>query len=241
MTDNKKVAIVTGATRGIGRAVTVKLLDNNWNVVGVYLANEQKASGLERKYNNLLMIKADVGKEDEVKKAVNQTVQKFGGIDCVVNIAGIDIFGEVEKYKTENWDRMFAVNVKSGFLFCKYAIGYLKKSEDPVIVNISSRLGTVEYAEANYASYSACKAAVIVFSKALSRELAKTKIRVNVLIPTSTKTDLLDQVYTKDEQEELTRKGKLGKPEEAAELVWELIQDRQANGVIRYDKRVFLK
>ncbi|OGG03074.1 hypothetical protein A2W14_05205 [Candidatus Gottesmanbacteria bacterium RBG_16_37_8] len=238
--DYRKTAIVTGASRGIGKAVAVKLLENDWNVAGVYYANEKTASELERKYNNLLMIKADVAREDEVIRAVGRTVKKFGNLDCVVNIAGIDIFGEVEDYNPDNWDRMFAVNVKSVFLFSKYTIPYLKKSTDPVIINISSRLGTVEYAEAKFTVYSACKAAVIIFSKALSRELSHTKIRVNVFIPTPTKTDLLDEVYTKVEQEELQKIGKLGKPEEAAELVWELIQDGRANGKILYDKRVFL-
>lgn len=238
--NKRKVAIVTGASSGIGRAVAVKLLKNDWKVAGVYFSNEKAASELEKKYKNLLMIKADVANKTEVKKAVNETIKKFGGVDCLVNIAGIDIFGEVENYSEENWDRMFAVNVKSVFLFSKYTIPYLKKSPDPVIVNISSRLGTVEQAEANYAPYSACKAAVIVFSKALSRELLDTKIRVNVLIPTPTKTDLLDKVYTKIEQKELQKSGKLGKPEEAAELIWKLIQDKTANGKILIDKRVYI-
>lgn len=238
--NKRKVAIVTGASRGIGRAVAVKLLKNDWKVAGVYFSNEKAASELEKKYNNLLMIKADVAKEAEVKRAVNETIKKFGGVNCLVNIAGIDIFGEVENYSEENWDRMFAVNVKSVFLFSKYTIPYLKKSPDPVIVNISSRLGTVEYAEAKYTIYSACKAAVIIFSKALSRELLDTKIRVNVFIPTPTKTDLLDIVYTKIEQQELQKKGKLGRPEEAAELIWKLIQDKTANGKILIDKRVYI-
>lgn len=235
-----KVAIVTGATRGIGRAVSLKLLENDWNVAGIYFSKDSIASAFARKYNNLLMIKADLANEDEVKRAVNQTIAKFGTIDCVVNIAGFDISGGVENYNSNNWDRMFDVNVKSVFLFSKYAIPYLKKSSNPVIINIASRLGTVEYAEAKFSVYSACKAAVIVFSKALSRELSDTTIRVNVIIPTPTKTDLLDKVYSKEEQRELKKKGKLGKPEEVAELIWELILDKSANGKILYDKRVFL-
>lgn len=240
MNKNQKVAIVTGASRGIGKAIAIKLTELNYKVVGIYSSNELMASDLEKQYPDLIMIKGDVGNENDALKIIKTTIQKYGKLDVVVNNVGIDLFGEIESYETKNWDKMIDTNLKSIFLFSKYSIPYLKKSDNPIIVNISSRIGFPEFAEPEFVVYGITKAAVNYFTQALAKELNDSNIRVNAVIPTPTKTDLFDEVFDKEDEESLRNKGKLGKPEEVADLIVELIEDKKANGKILIDKRVSL-
>lgn len=240
MNENKKVAIVSGATRGIGRATAIKLLELNYEVVGIFNSNDEMASKLIQKYPKLMMIKGDVGKEKDVLNIIKTVIDKYERLDVVVNNAGIDLYGNIDKYETKDWNRMFDVNLKSVFLFSKYSIPFLKKSDNPIIINISSRIGTAEYSEPEFVVYGTTKAAVSYFTQALSKELESTKIRVNAVIPTPTKTDMFDEVFTKEDEGILKNKGKLGKPEEVADLIVELIQDKKTNGKILTDKRVYL-
>lgn len=233
-----KVAIVTGASRGIGRAIAIKLTGLGYKVIGVFNSSKDLAGDLEKRYPNLTMIKGDVGNEHEVLKIIKNTAEKYGKIDVVVNNVGIDLFGKIEKYEIKNWDKMINTNLKSVFLFSKYSIPYLKKSDNPVIINISSRIGFCDFSEPEFVVYGTTKAAVNYFTVALAKELEKISIRVNAVIPTPTKTDLFDEIFTKEDEEFLKNKGRLGKPEEVADLVVELIKDRKANGKILLDKRV---
>lgn len=235
-----KTAIVTGATRGIGKAIAIKLSDLGCEVVGVYKSNDKLASELEKQYKHIYTIKADVGDEKEVKKVIQITINKFNALNILVNNAGIDIFGEIENYRTKDWDNMINVNLKSVFLFSRESIPCLVKSKDAVIINISSRIGYPEFTEPKFVVYGAVKAGVTNFTVGLSKELTNTGIRVNAVIPIPTKTDLFDEVFTPKEEEILKKKGKLGKPEEVADLVLELIKDKTANGKILVDKRVSL-
>ena len=239
--DNLKgqVAIVTGGTRGIGKATAILLANLGCNVVAIYHSREDLAKKLSP-FKQITPIKADISKEDEIKNVIKFTISKFGRIDILVNNAGIDIQGQIETYKSEDWDRMIATNVKSVFLFSKYSIPYLKKSTNPVIVSTASRIGYPEFTEQNFVVYGVTKAGVINFTSGLSKELQPFKIRVNAIIPTPTKTDLFDEVFTPEEEKMLRAKGKLGAPEEAAKLIIDLILDKTANGKILFDKRVYL-
>ena len=240
MRELKKAAIVTGATRGIGKAIAIRLACLDYQVVGVYKSSDKLAKDLEKQYKNISTIKANIADEEDVLKVIKKTVDEFGQIDVVVNNVGIDLFGEIETYDTKKWDIMVNTNLKSIFLFSKYSITYLKKSENPVIINISSRIGFPEFTESKFVVYGMVKAGVTNFSIGLSKELASFGIRVNVVIPTPTKTDLFDEVFTKEEEKELIKKNKLGKPNEVADLVLQLINDKSANGKILIDKRVYL-
>ena len=235
-----KTAIVTGATRGIGRAIAVKLSELGYNVLGLYRNSVVIADELSKKYKKIFYHRTDVSKEKEVKNTLELAINKFGQIDVLVNNAGIDLFGEIEKYSSKDFNEMIGVNLKSIFLLSKYSIPYLKKSNNPVIINISSRIGFPEFTEEKFVIYGMVKAGVTSFAVGLSKELKKSGIRVNVVIPTPTKTDLFDEVFTPEEETMLKNKGKLGKPEYAANLVIELIKDRSANGKILVDKRVYL-
>lgn len=240
MNENQKVAIVTGASRGIGKAIATKLIALNYKVFGIFKENDELASELEKQFPNLTMIKSDVGNEKNILNIIKTATNKGGILDVIVNNAGIDLYGNIDKYKTKDWDKMFDVNLKSIFLFSKYSIPYLKKSDNPIIINISSRIGFAEFAEPEFIVYGITKAGVNYFTQALALELKETKIRVNGIIPTPTKTDLFDEVFTKKEEDLLKNKGKLGKPEEVADLVVELIEDKKANGKILTDERVYL-
>lgn len=234
----KGTAIVTGASRGIGRATALKLKQLGYNVVGTYLSSTEKAKELTGL--GIDMRQADAGVEQDVIDAIDYTVKKYGSLDLVVNNAGIDIFGKIETYKLQDWEQMLASDLTSVFLMSKYAIPHLKKSDNANIVNISSRLGIAEHAEPEFVVYSAIKAAVNNLTIALSRELKDDGIRVNAVIPAPTETDLFRKVFTPDEQDAVRAKGKLGQPEDVAGLVVTIINDQQATGRILSDKRVAL-
>ena len=235
---SKRVAIVTGASRGIGKATALKLKALGYEVVGTYKLSADKAK--EVAAQGIDMQQADAGSETDVIRVIQHVIDTYDRLDLVVNNAGIDIFGNVETYKLGDWNEMVASDLTSVFLMTKHAIPHLKKTDDACIINISSRLGLAEYAEPEFAVYSALKAAVNNFSMALSRELRDEGIRVNVVIPVPTETDLFRQVFTPEDREALNAKGKLGQPEDVADLVAELASDATANGKTLFDKRVNL-
>jgi 3-oxoacyl-[acyl-carrier protein] reductase len=235
-----KVAIITGASRGIGKAITIKLIKLGYKVIGIYYSHDDLASELEKQYLNLTMIKGDVADENFVLKITKMAHKKYQKIDAVINNVGIDLYGKVEEYKTESWNKMINTNLKSVFLFSKYSIPLLKKSDNPIIINISSRIGFPDYCEPKFIVYGTTKAAINYFTVALAKELEETKIRVNAIIPTPTKTDLFDEVFTKEDEDFLKNKGKLGQPSEVADMVTKLIHNKKANGKILIDKRVNL-
>ena len=240
MNQDKKVAIVTGASKGIGKAIAINLLEQNYFVVGVYNSSESLALEIEKQYPDILMIKGDVGNNEDAKRVIETTFDKYGKIDVLVNNAGVDCGNTIENYKVEDWDRLFNTNIKSIFLFSKYSIPYLKNSENPVIINISSRLGFPEFSENKYIVYGTTKAAVTYFTQALAKELEDTKIRVNAVIPTVTKTDMFDQAFSKEDEEMFKNKGKLGKIEDVVNAVMKLINDHSVTGKIQIDERIYL-
>lgn len=235
-----KVAIVTGASRGIGKAIAIKLIQLGYKVIGIYYSHDDLASELEKQYSDLTMIKGDVADENFVLKIIKIANKKYQKLDVIINNVGIDLYGKIEEYKTEIWDKMINTNLKSVFLFSKHSIPFLQKSDNPVIINISSRIGFPDFCEPEFIAYGTTKAAINYFTVALAKELEKTKIRVNAVIPTPTKTDLFDEVFTKEDEDYLKNKGKLGQPSDVANMVSKLIQDKLANGKILIDKRINL-
>jgi 3-oxoacyl-[acyl-carrier protein] reductase len=232
------VAIVSGASRGIGKATALKLLQTGYRVVGLYKTNEQAANAVVKHGSD--MQKVNVGIESEVMRVVNYVARKYGQIDVIINNAGIDIPGKIESYTISNWNLMLASDLTSVFLLSKYSIPYLKKSDNPIIINVSSRLGINQYAEPDFVVYGAIKAAVNNLTVGLARELTGTGIRVNAVIPVPTKTDLFDGVFTPEEEGTLKAAGKLGSPEDVAELVIKLINDKSATGQLLFDGRIDL-
>lgn len=235
-----KIAIVTGASRGIGAAISIKLASEGFRVVGVYEKNKEKADEVEKTNSNIEMIKADVGNEEEIKKVIDYVIKKYRQIDVVINNAGINIWGPIEKFELKDWNRMLAVNLTAKYLFSKYSIPYLRRTKG-VIINISSRGGLNEYVFSEFVSYCVTNAGINNFTKALAKELKNEGIRVNAVIPTVTDTDRFKNAFTSDEQEEVKKAGKLGTPEEVAEHVYSLIEYETKTGEILIDKRVFIE
>jgi len=232
-----KTVIVTGASKGIGRAIVQKCAKLGANVVAIYKTDDKSAESLKGDTKqNLLLIKADVSKEKDVKRIIDLTIKEFGNIDVLVNNAGIDKPKPVLDYQLSEWEEIISVNLTSVFLCTKYAAPYLEKSKG-CIINISSRTGFREMYIPNTIPYSISKAGVTKFTVNASKELADRKIRVNAVIPTVTRTGML-KFLTAEEQKQVEKELRLGSPEEVAELVIELIDDPNANGKVLMDRRV---
>jgi len=225
-----KVAIVTGASRGIGRAIALALAKDGANIVVNAVSNITKAREVAKEIESMgrkaLVILVDVSQKKDVENMVNQTLERFGKIDILVNNAGI--VGPtipIQELSEEDWDRIISVDLKGTFLCCKAVIPHMISQRSGKIVNMSSIAG--KEGNANMTAYCAAKAGIIGFTKALSEEVAKYGIRVNCVCPALIETELVERM-DKKQAEYLKSKiplGRLGKPEEVAELVKFLVSD----------------
>jgi NAD(P)-dependent dehydrogenase (short-subunit alcohol dehydrogenase family) len=183
----KKRALVTGATSGIGFETAAQLVNNGWQVIGLgKTANEQSVpSGVIPYQANLL----DEGIEKKISKTV---IDQLGGLDLLVNNAGVSWVGPFAEMATNDIDRVFGVNVRSVMLMCREMTPLLTKSPNAQIVTVASVAAHLPME--TLAAYCASKAAVVMFSQALARELAKDQIRVNVISPCGTDTNIFETV-----------------------------------------------
>jgi 3-oxoacyl-[acyl-carrier protein] reductase len=234
----EKVVIVTGASRGIGKAIAEAFAKSGARVVINYLSSEKEASSLvtELKKQNpqVEKFKADISKEEEVKELIDFTVKQFGGIDILVNNAGIVSDKEWNEKTVEEWERLMRTNLIGAFLTSKYASEYLKESKAGRIINISSTNATKAYSP--YAmDYDATKAGLISLTKDLSVALSPN-VLVNAVLPGWVDTDMnkeLSKDYIKEEEEKTFIK-RFGKPEEIANVVLFLASEQASfvNGSI---------
>ncbi len=185
-----KVAIVTGASRGIGRSIAL-LFSKEGAKISAIARTEQDLKKLkdeiESKGGRCLIFIGDVSDENDVKNAVEKTIQEFGKIDILVNNAGFGIYKPVVELTTEEFDKMVAVNFRGVFLFTKYVLPYMMKQNSGVIINISSIAGTLGVK--NMAVYSATKWAVNGFTESIMHEVREYNIRVASLCPGSVETN----------------------------------------------------
>lgn len=227
-----QVAIITGAARGIGRTTALLFAKNGAIVIPVDIV-ENELEGIAgivgRQGGECLPMAADVSKLTDIENVVNQVMKKYGKIDILVNIAGI--LGPSEKMweiEEEDWDRTFAINLKSVFLFCKLVVPKMVEKKDGRIVNVAS-IAAKEGNE-NLAAYSASKAGVVNLSRTLSKEVALFGVRVNSIAPTLIETDMVRKM-PKEQMDFILKKipmGRLGKTEEVAELILFLASDRSS-------------
>lgn len=227
-----KVAIVTGAARGIGKATALKFSKNEAVVilVDIRAGDLQDILGIiHGQAQESFPIVADVSKFSDVENVVKQTINKYKRIDILVNNAGIA--GPTQKMwemQEKDWDRILAVNLKSMFLFCKLVVPLMIANKNGKIINVAS-IGGKEGNE-NLAAYSASKAGVISFSRALAKEVAMYGIRVNSIAPAIINTDMAKEL-PKDQIDLLFKKipmGRFGTPDEVAELILFLASDRSS-------------
>ena len=221
-----QTAIVTGATRGIGKAIALKLAELHYNLVIVGRTAQlldQIKSEIEKTGGRCLTVVADLGQENAPGHIMEKTVSHFGQIDVLVNNAGMSHSGPLLETDMETWDKVHAVNARAPFFLSKAAIPYLKVSPNPVIINIGSVVGFKGYRD--QAAYASSKHALTGFTKVLAKEVQKDGIKVHLISPGGVNTEMVREMRPDIDTEQLIQ------PEEIAEIV-EFLVTRKGKGTI---------
>jgi 3-oxoacyl-[acyl-carrier protein] reductase len=226
---SRKVAVVTGAGRGIGRAVALRLAADGCDVVVNYSHSAGPAEEVVRECDRLgaraVAMQADVADHDEAKALIDAAVDRFGTIDVLVNNAGITRDGLLVRMSPEDFERVVRVNLEGTFFCMKHASRLMLKRHRGAIVNIASIVGIT--GNAGQVNYAASKAGVIGMTKTAARELASRGVRVNAVAPGFIDTDMT-RALSDDAREALEQKillSRLGKPEDIAAAVAFLASD----------------
>jgi 3-oxoacyl-[acyl-carrier protein] reductase len=223
-----KVALVTGAAQGIGKAVALLLARNGADIV-VSDINLEKAEETAKEVQVLgrkaLAIKVDVAKSDDVDKMVQAILAQFGHIDILINNAGIARDKLILRMTEEDWDVVLNINLKGTFNCTKAVVRRMSKQKSGKIVNIASVVG--EMGNAGQGNYAASKAGVIGFTKTIAREFAQRGINVNAIAPGYIETPMTDALpdKVKEDLKRLIPMDRLGKPEDVAEAVLFLVSE----------------
>ena len=218
-----KVALVTGGSRGIGRAIALKLAENGADVAINYAGNtaaaEEVKAAIEQMGRKALLIQCSVADTDGVQAMVNQVVKELGRLDILVNNAGITRDGLLMRMKEADWDDVMNTNLKGVYNCSKAVMRTMMKQKSGRIVNMASVVG--EMGNAGQANYAAAKAGVIGFTKSLAKEVASRGITVNGIAPGFIATDMTS-VLSDDQKAEMARTiplGRAGQPEDVANAV----------------------
>lgn len=219
-----RVAIVTGGTRGIGRAIAIDLKKAGCKVVASYHGNDEAAQAF-KKETGINVYRFDVANFDECQEAVRKIEAEVGPIDILINNAGITKDGFLHKMSEDNWDAVINTNLKSLFNMCRAVIEGMRSRGFGRIITISSVNGQLgQFGQTNY---SAAKAGVFGFTKALARECAAKGITVNTIAPGYIATDMVKAV-PEDVMKKIVAQipvGRLGEPKEIARAVCFLAAD----------------
>lgn len=218
-----KNVIVTGASRGIGRAIAIELANQGANVVVNYSGNEKKANKVVEELKQLgvksFSIKANVASEKDVKMLMKETLKEFGTIDVLVNNAGITRDNLLIRMKESDFDEVIDINLKGTFLCIKAVSRQMMKQRSGRIINVASIVGVS--GNPGQANYVAAKAGVIGLTKSVAQELASRNILVNAVAPGFIQTDMTDKLD--DDQQEAVKSQipleKLGSPTDVAKVV----------------------
>ena len=229
---SKKIAIVTGASRGIGRAIAKMLAENNYIVIANYNKSEKEATDLQNKFDNIDIFKADVSKRENVKKLVEYTLNKYKKIDILVNNAGIDQEKLFQEITDEDWNSVINTNLFSVFCTTQEVVKNMIQNKNGCIINISSIYAITGGAYA--VAYSAAKAGIDGMTKSLAKELGLSNIRVNSIAPGCMNTDMNKYLTPEDWQEikNETPLQKIGQPEDIAKCVKWLVEDEFTTGQV---------
>ncbi|HIS88876.1 TPA: 3-oxoacyl-[acyl-carrier-protein] reductase [Candidatus Avigastranaerophilus faecigallinarum] len=225
MSENK-VALVTGASRGIGKACAIELAKAGYDVAISYAGNDEAANKTIEELKSLNVnakaYKFNVADKDACAKAVEDVLSDFSKIDVLVNNAGITRDGLFMRMSAENWDAVINTNLSSAFYMTSPIIRTMIKQRSGCIINMSSIVG--QYGNAGQANYSAAKAGLIGFTKSLAKELGSRNIRVNAIAPGFIQTDMTKDLDTEKMVEHIPLK-RLGQPEDIAKTVKFLAED----------------
>lgn len=218
-----KIAIVTGASRGIGEKIAEKLAEEKATVIVNYCGSKERAlqvvEKIKKQGNNAVAYQCDVSDFNECKKFIDDIYKQFGTIDILVNNAGITRDGLLMAMSEEDFDSVIETNLKGTFNCIRFASKYMIKKRQGKIINISSVSGI--YGNAGQANYSASKAGVIGLTKSAAKELAKRNINVNAVAPGFIETEMTEQLSDKVKETAVSHipMGRFGKPEEVANVV----------------------
>ena len=224
-----KTVIVTGASRGIGACIAKEFAKNGYNVVLNYFKSEEKAKEVSKEIESLgarvLLSKADVSDPAQVQAMVEEAIKVFGNVDVLVNNAGISISGLLIDMTNEQIQNLVSTNLVSQIVCAREVAKHMIGHQSGRIVNVSSIWGVV--GGSNETVYSATKAGIIGFTKALAKELGLSNITVNAVAPGAIETDMMKcyDAETKNQIAEETTFGRIGKPEEIAKAVLFLASD----------------
>ena len=225
-----KVALITGAARGIGRAIALKLYTHGANIVinDIVSENEinQNLQEIKKGTNEVIGIKADITKLDEVEKMIKEIIKKFGKIDFLVNNAGIIRDSLLIRMKEGDWDAVINVNLKGTFNCSRTVAKYMMRQKTGgKIVNISSVIGLI--GNIGQSNYSASKAGIIGLTKSMAKELALRNINVNAVAPGFIETDMTQKLPEKirNSLQEKIPLRRLGTVEDVAQVVYFLVSE----------------
>ena len=215
-----KVAIVTGSSRGIGRAIAKTLAEAGADIVSNYNKSAKQANELKGEIESMgrkcAVVQADVGDFNQAQTLAKAALDEFGKIDILVNNAGINRDKTLRKMNLEHWNEVIQTNLTSVFNCTKAVLETMTSQKDGVIISISSIVG--EMGNIGQSNYAASKAGMIGFTKTMARELARNNVRVNAVAPGFVETEMVTSI-PEDIQNQIKTQiplGRFGKPEEIA-------------------------
>jgi NAD(P)-dependent dehydrogenase (short-subunit alcohol dehydrogenase family) len=231
---NHKVAIVTGAGSGIGRACAIALAREGARVALVGRRKDRIEEVAREIGDHALAISVDVSQQNDIDRVIDQTVAKFGAIHVLVNNAGVLHIGNAEQITEEQWDHTFNVNVRAVWLMSRAVLPHMRNAGGGSIVNMASTLGLV--GARNRAAYAPSKGAVVLLTKSMAVDYGHENIRVNAICPSFVETDLTaavlsnapDPVAVRRERTAAHPIGRLGRPEDIAGMTVYLASDESS-------------
>lgn len=229
MENIEKTALVTGASRGIGRAIALALASKGFAVALNYAGSHDAAEAVKKEIEDAggkaFTLQGDVSKSEDVDRIFKTVKDEFGGLDVLVNNAGINRDALLIRMKESNWDDVIATDLKSDFLTTKAAAAMMMRKRKGSIINISSVVGIM--GNIGQANYAAAKAGVIGLTKACAKEMAARNIRVNAVAPGFIETAMTDGIPEKIREGMIASipMGRMGQPEDIARAVCFLASD----------------
>jgi len=223
------VVVVTGASRGLGRAIAEEVARGGAKVVVNYSRSQEPAEELVNEISEsggeAIAVQADVSDAEQAQKLIDQAIEEYGRIDVLVNNAGINIDRTLKKLSVDDWDKVIQVDLNSAFYTVHAVLPHMTEQGGGKIINMSSFVG--EAGNIGQANYSAAKAGLLGFTKTAAKELARIGITVNAICPGFIETDMVASI-PEDARDKLLKTvplGRFGQPEEIARAVCYLVED----------------